>query len=75
MIVSITTRHSMIVCVSFAEEADGVEVVSLKVGDSPCPGLYKGGRGLRPKVEAGRASQRVESTTGLRDRGGGSGYQ
>ena len=48
-------------------------------------GLYKGGGlplfsikvggGVRPKVEAGRASQRVESTTGLRDRGGGSGYQ
>ena len=35
MIVSVTTSHSMIVCVSFAEEADGVEVVSIKVGDSP----------------------------------------
>ena len=33
MIASITTRHSMIVCVSFAEEADGVEVVSIKVGE------------------------------------------
>ena len=33
-------------------------------------GLYKGGGGLRPKVEAGRASQRVDSATGLRDRGG-----
>ena len=32
MIVSVTTSHSMIVCVSFAEEADGVEVVSIKVG-------------------------------------------
>ena len=34
MIVSVTTSHSMIVCVSFAEEADGVEVVSIKVGES-----------------------------------------
>ena len=42
MIVSVTTSHSMIVCVSFAEEADGVEVVSIKVGGLPLVSIKVG---------------------------------